>query len=55
VIPHKIAKNSKPLLEGQFVKEFLVDSALLICAKKRNIGAGPTTSANRDEKGLRTL
>ena len=38
VISHKIAKNSKPFSEGEFVKECLVDSVALICpGKKRSI------------------
>lgn len=35
VISHKIAKNSKPFSEGEFVKECLVDSAALICPEKK--------------------
>lgn len=35
VISHKIAKNSKPFAEGEFVKECLVDSAALICPEKK--------------------
>ncbi|XP_071063277.1 general transcription factor II-I repeat domain-containing protein 2B-like [Pseudochaenichthys georgianus] len=35
VISHKIAKNSKLFSEGEFVKECLVDSAALICPKKK--------------------
>ena len=35
VISHKIAKNSKPFTEGEFVKECLVDSAALICPDKK--------------------
>uniref|UniRef100_A0A1A8N5E2 Zinc finger, BED-type containing 5 n=1 Tax=Nothobranchius rachovii TaxID=451742 RepID=A0A1A8N5E2_9TELE len=34
VISHKIAKNSKPFSEGEFVKECMVDSAALICPEK---------------------
>ncbi|XP_035242994.1 general transcription factor II-I repeat domain-containing protein 2B-like [Anguilla anguilla] len=35
VISHKIAKNSKPFSEGEFVKECLVDSAALLCPEKK--------------------
>ncbi|XP_028253675.1 general transcription factor II-I repeat domain-containing protein 2 [Parambassis ranga] len=35
LISHKIAKNSKPFSEGEFVKECLVDSAALICPDKK--------------------
>ena len=35
MIFHKMAKNCKPFLEGAFVKEFLVDSATLICPEKK--------------------
>lgn len=35
VISHKIAKNSKPLSNGEFIKECLVDSAALICPEKK--------------------
>ena len=35
VISHKIAQNSKPFSEGEFVKECLVDSAALICPEKK--------------------
>ena len=35
VISHKIAKNSKPFSEGEFVKECLMDFAALICPEKR--------------------
>ena len=37
MISHKIAKNCKPFLEGEFAKEFLVDSAALICPEKKEI------------------
>ncbi|KAK2828937.1 hypothetical protein Q5P01_019971 [Channa striata] len=35
LISHKIAKNSKPFSEREFVKECLVDSAALICPDKK--------------------
>ena len=35
LISHKIAKNSKPFSEGEFVKECLVDSAALLCPDKK--------------------
>ena len=35
MISHTIAKNCKPFSEGEFVKEYLVDSAALICSKKK--------------------
>ena len=35
MISHKIAKNSKPFSEGEFIKECLVDSAVLICPEKK--------------------
>lgn len=35
VISHKIAKNSKPFSEGEFVKECLVDSVAIICPGKK--------------------
>lgn len=35
VISHKIARNSKPFSDGEFVKECLVDSATLICPEKK--------------------
>lgn len=35
VISHKTAKNSKSFSEGEFIRECLVDSAALICPKKK--------------------
>lgn len=35
VISHKIAKNSKPLSDGDLIKEYLVHSAVLIYTKKK--------------------
>ena len=35
VISHKIAQNSKPFSEGEFVKECMVESAALICPEKK--------------------
>ena len=35
VTSHKMAKNSKPFSEGEFVKECLVESAALICPGKK--------------------
>lgn len=35
VISHKIARNSKPFSDGEFVKECLVDSVALICPEKK--------------------
>ncbi|XP_073689371.1 general transcription factor II-I repeat domain-containing protein 2B-like [Garra rufa] len=35
VISHKIAKNSKPFSDGEFIKECLVDSAALICLDRK--------------------
>ena len=32
---HKIAKNSKPFSEGEFIKECFVESAALICPEKK--------------------
>ncbi|XP_042242397.1 general transcription factor II-I repeat domain-containing protein 2B-like [Homarus americanus] len=36
VIAHKIAKNSKPLSEGEFIKECMIDSASILCPDKKN-------------------
>ena len=35
VISHKIAKNTKPFSDGEFIKECLVESAALICPEKK--------------------
>ncbi|GCC38090.1 hypothetical protein chiPu_0016601 [Chiloscyllium punctatum] len=35
VITHKIARNSKPFSDGEFIKERLLDSAELICPEKK--------------------
>ncbi|KAK7913722.1 hypothetical protein WMY93_013933 [Mugilogobius chulae] len=35
LISHKIARNSKPFADGEFVKECMVDSAALICPEKK--------------------
>lgn len=35
VIAHKIAQNSKPFSEGEFVKECMVESAALLCPEKK--------------------
>jgi len=35
VISHKIAENSKPFSDGEFIKECLVDSASLLCPEKK--------------------
>ena len=35
MISHKIAKNSKPFSDGEFVKECLVDSSALLCPDKK--------------------
>ena len=35
VMSHKLAKNSKPFSEGEFIKERLVDSAVLIHSDKK--------------------
>ncbi|XP_077972202.1 EPM2A-interacting protein 1-like [Styela clava] len=34
VIAHKIAQNSKPFSEGEFVKECLVETAAIVCPDK---------------------
>ena len=53
VISHKIAKKSKPFSEGEFVKECLMNSAALICPKKReafeNISLSRHTMTRRIE------
>ncbi|XP_042206651.1 general transcription factor II-I repeat domain-containing protein 2-like, partial [Homarus americanus] len=36
VIAHKIAKNSKPFSEGEFIKECMIDSASILCPDKKN-------------------
>ena len=35
VIAHKIAQNSKPFSEREFVKECMVESAALLCPEKK--------------------
>ncbi|GCC27869.1 hypothetical protein chiPu_0006295 [Chiloscyllium punctatum] len=35
VISHKIARNSKPFSDGEFIKERLLDSAELICPEEK--------------------
>ncbi|KAJ4926780.1 hypothetical protein JOQ06_014526 [Pogonophryne albipinna] len=35
VLFHKIAKKSKPFSDGEFIKEYLLDSAALICPEKK--------------------
>ncbi|GCC40276.1 hypothetical protein chiPu_0023979 [Chiloscyllium punctatum] len=35
VISHKIARNSKPFSDGEFIKECLLDSAKLICPEEK--------------------
>ncbi|GCC40124.1 hypothetical protein chiPu_0024099 [Chiloscyllium punctatum] len=35
VISHKIARNSKPFSDGEFIKECFLDSAELICLEKK--------------------
>ena len=37
VIAHKIAKNSKPFSEGEFIKECMVDSAGILCPDKKKL------------------
>ncbi|XP_023812089.1 general transcription factor II-I repeat domain-containing protein 2B-like [Oryzias latipes] len=53
VISHKIARNSKPFSDGEFVKECLLDSVALICPETKsafeNISLSRRTVARRIE------
>ncbi|GCC33914.1 hypothetical protein chiPu_0012385 [Chiloscyllium punctatum] len=37
VISYKIVRNSKPFSDGEFIKECLLDSAVLICPQKKEV------------------
>lgn len=53
VISHKIARNSKPFSDGEFVKECLLDSVAVICPEKKsafeNVSLSRRTVARRIE------
>ena len=59
MIAHKIAQNSKPFSEGEFVKECMVESAALLCPEKKeafeNIPLSRRTVTRRVEDILENL
>ena len=48
VIPHKMAQNSKPFWEGEFVKECMVESAALLCPEKKEASRRTVTRRVED-------